>query len=129
MTKFQIILTGIFAAFIIIGVAIFAVGGNDSSKDISRVTLWGTMTVQDFSGFTQKIGLDQNKTIILTYVEKNPVTFDQELVNALAIGQGPDIFFLPQDSILKNQDKVFPHFYFFLQCYNHASFCLFFLGC
>ena len=107
MTKFQIILTGIFAAFIIIGVAIFAVGGNDSSKDISRVTLWGTMTVQDFSGFTQKIGLDQNKTIILTYVEKNPVTFDQELVNALAIGQGPDIFFLPQDSILKNQDKVF----------------------
>ena len=71
MTKFQIILTGIFAAFIIIGVAIFAVGGNDSSKDISRVTLWGTMTVQDFSGFT--------RLTVINYVNADLETVGQDL--------------------------------------------------
>ncbi|MEK7152638.1 MAG: extracellular solute-binding protein, partial [Patescibacteria group bacterium] len=44
----------------------------------------------------------------INYVVKNPQTFDTELVEAIAVGNGPDIIFLRDDSILKNKNKVLP---------------------
>ena len=49
-----------------------------------------------------------NKNIVISYIEKNLITFDIDLVEALAAGVGPDLFFLPQDLIIRHRDKVFP---------------------
>ncbi len=108
MSKFQLILTGIFGAFILIGVLVFAfAGGSGSNTVVSQATVWGTMSSGLFDTFLKESGLNQDKTIAITYVEKNKDTFDQDFVEALAVGKGPDLFFLPQDSILKHQDKIF----------------------
>lgn len=108
MSKFQLILTAIFGAFILIGVIIFAFGQGSNSKTVSTAVVWGTMGKDLFESFLKESGLSQDKTIRVTYVEKNRDTFDQEFIEALAIGLGPDIFFLPQNSIIKHQDKIFP---------------------
>ncbi len=107
MSKFQLILTGIFGAFILIGVLIFSFGQSSNSNETARVTLWGTMNAGLFDRFMNESGISDDKTLVITYVEKRKETFDQEFIEALASGVGPDLFFLPQDSILKHQDKIF----------------------
>lgn len=108
MSKFQIVLTAIFGAFILIGVLIFSFSRSSTSKDISKATIWGTMSDATFQSFMKESGLAQDKTIQVKYVEKRKDTFNQDFVEALAVGKGPDLFFLPQDSILKHQDKIYP---------------------
>ena len=108
MSKFQIILTAIFGAFILIGVLVFSFGQSSKSDEIAKATIWGTMSNSTFSNFLKESGLDQDKLLKITYVEKRKDTFDQDFIEALAVGKGPDLFFLPQDSILKHEDKIFP---------------------
>lgn len=107
MSKFQLILTGIFGAFILIGVLVFAYGQSTGSNNVAKATVWGTMSSSMFSNFLHESGLDEDKTVDITYVQKNRETFDQDFIEALAVGRGPDLFFLPQDSIIKHQDKIF----------------------
>jgi maltose-binding protein MalE len=44
--------------------------------------------------------------IKIAYVKKNPETYEQELLNALASGKGPDIFALSNTQIVKHKDKL-----------------------
>ncbi len=108
MSKFQLILTGIFGAFILIGVLVFAFGQSSKSKNIATATIWGTMSSGMFESFLKEAGLDQDKTVKITYIEKRKDAFDQEFLEALAVGKGPDLFFLSQDGVLKHQDKIIP---------------------
>lgn len=104
---FQAVLIGVCIFFIIGGVVAIAVYRSGTSKETAQATIWGTMSKDLFNDFMQKSGLNQSKTISVTYVEKKSENFDNEFVNALASGRGPDLFFLTQDSILKHSDKVF----------------------
>ena len=107
MSKFQLIFTGICALLIIVGVIIFATGGFGSSgKESGNVVIWGTIGAGEFTNFLQNSQIANDKTVTVTYVEKNENTFDQDFVEALATLKGPDLFFLPQDSIVKHHDKV-----------------------
>lgn len=108
MSKFQLILTGIFGAFILIGVLVFAFGQSSKSKNVATATIWGTMNSGMFESFLKEAGLDQDKTVKIIYVEKNKDAFDQEFLEALAVNKGPDLFFLSQDGVLKHQDKIIP---------------------
>jgi len=49
-----------------------------------------------------------NKTFVVSYVQKDPETFDQDLLEALASGKGPDMFFLPDNLAYHYKDKIFP---------------------
>lgn len=108
MSKFQLILTGIFGAFILIGVLVFAFGQSSTTKSVATATIWGTMNSAMFQDFMREAGIDQDKTVQVAYVEKRKETFDQDFIEALAAGTGPDLFFLPQDSIIKHQGKIYP---------------------
>lgn len=44
--------------------------------------------------------------IKIAYVKKNPEVYEQELLNALASGTGPDIFALSNTQIVKHKDKL-----------------------
>jgi ABC-type glycerol-3-phosphate transport system substrate-binding protein len=52
----------------------------------------------------EKIG----KAPQIVYVQRSPATFETDFINALASGRGPDLILLPQDLILKHQDKIVP---------------------
>lgn len=108
MSKFQLILTAIFGALILIGVLVFAFGQGSGSNEVAKATIWGTMSENLFQTYLTESGLSQDKTVKITYVKKDKDTFDQDFIEALAVGRGPDIFFLTQDRILKHQDKISP---------------------
>lgn len=49
-----------------------------------------------------------NPNIHITYVQKDSLTYENELLNALAALSGPDIWVMKGSWILKHKDKVFP---------------------
>jgi len=63
MTKFQIILMGIFGVFIIGGVIIFS-AYKGSSKPAATVTMWGTIPASTFASIIQKTSLNQSNSLL-----------------------------------------------------------------
>jgi ABC-type glycerol-3-phosphate transport system substrate-binding protein len=106
MTKFQMILMGVFAVFIVAGVIIFSAykGG---SKNAVNVVIWGTISQSDFNSVIQKTSLYQSKEYNIQYVEKTEENFDADFIESLASGTGPDIFMLPSNKILKHRNKIY----------------------
>lgn len=45
---------------------------------------------------------------VKTFVKKNLDTYEQELIDALAAGKGPDVFLIPNSWIAKHKDKIRP---------------------
>ncbi|MCE9585035.1 extracellular solute-binding protein [Candidatus Nomurabacteria bacterium] len=107
--NFQNIFLAIFIAGGILGVLVFSgtipIGKKNSLGGQGTVVLWGTINqqlilpaVDDFNRV--------NTDFVLKYVQKDPVTFDQDLLEALASGNGPDLFFLPDNLIHHYQNRI-----------------------
>ncbi len=108
MSKFQLVLTGVFGACILLGVLIFSLGKFGSGQSLATVVVWGPLPSSYFSDLVTAAGLKDSKTIKIDYVQKDEAKFEKDFIEALASNQGPDLFFLPQDLILKYKNKIFP---------------------
>ena len=107
MTKFQIIVLGIFIVFIIIGVAAFATfKGGSSSSSLPTITVWGTFPADTFNKYVSQISLTLPQALTVTYRQESPQQFPQDFVAALARGIGPDAILIPSDMILPEENKL-----------------------
>ncbi len=106
---FQMVVMGIFAVFIIIGMLAFSgklplpKGGED--VNYGKVTLWGTYPASVVQGVINT-KFQAEKSVTINYVAKNKSTFDRDFLEALASGTGPDLFLIGQDEILRNLNKI-----------------------
>lgn len=79
-----------------------------SQEEISgELLVWdiaGNEPLRDFFSALQ----DQYPGIVISYVAKNPSTYETELVDALASGDGPDIFSLPSERFAAQKNKIMP---------------------
>jgi ABC-type glycerol-3-phosphate transport system substrate-binding protein len=110
MTPFQLILTGIFAVLILLGVGIFATKNSSSGGGpVGPVTLWGTAGVDTMEALLATLRQSDKVSFeSVVYVEKNPSTFTSELVNAMATGNGPDLFLVSDADVSTFADKITP---------------------
>lgn len=106
MSKFQTIFLGIFVFFIIVGVIIFAGVKGGGGKEAPRISIWGLIRQDIFEKFLSELNLTLPQALNISYVEKSPAKFEREFVEALAVGKGPDAVLIPQDFILKEEDKL-----------------------
>jgi len=106
MTKFQLILTGIFGVFLLVGIIIFS-SYRGSSGDAVSVVVWGTIPQTAFNDVIAKTSLYQSKKFKIQYVQKTEEEFDNDFLEALASGNGPDIFMLESEKILEHRNKIF----------------------
>ena len=93
---FQLIIIIIFIAGAIFGVLVFSGAiklGNDATKATGTVVIWGTVKQGIMTSLLESFNI-VNKDFTVKYIEKSPETFDQDLLEALASGTGPDLFFL-----------------------------------
>lgn len=116
---FQLALLGIFGFFIAVGVLAFAgilPGFDTESKDtfLGNVVIWGTLPQTALQGALESFNTANRDVITVSYIEKSRGTFDQELVEALAEGRGPDMILLPHELIVRHRNKIhpFPYEYF-----------------
>ncbi|MBU1178830.1 extracellular solute-binding protein [Patescibacteria group bacterium] len=109
MSKFQLIITVIILFLIVLAVLVLsgAIPGlpGQTSGPIATLVLWGTFPQAKMLPVTEEIN-SLNKTFSIKYIEKEKEAYEAELVDAIASGRGPDIFFLTQDLLLKHRGKV-----------------------
>ncbi len=109
MSKFQMIVIGIFVVCIIAGVAAFAMfKGGSSSTALPQITIWGTFPKDIFDQYVSKINNTLPQSISIDYVQKTTTQFSKDFIATLARGSGPDAILIPSDMILPHMDKIVP---------------------
>jgi ABC-type glycerol-3-phosphate transport system substrate-binding protein len=108
MTTFQIVVTGIFAALILVGVGVFATRSNiDGGNSVGVVTIWGTMDAGTMEKMLTAVRQSDKASFDkVTYVQKDSATYSTDLINAMASGNGPDLFLVSQDQVTAFSDKI-----------------------
>lgn len=107
MSQFQIILTSIFGLFILIGVIFFAgFSSNNDSKNIGEVLIWGTVEKEIINKVILNLVENDESFEKVKYEKIDEANFDTILAEAMSEGKGPDLFLLPQDKIIKHQNKI-----------------------
>ncbi|MEI7709110.1 MAG: extracellular solute-binding protein [bacterium] len=113
MKKFQIIVIVIFIVLAIFGVLVFSgtipIGKNSSSTPgaLGNVVLWGFVKSSVLSTPIDAFNA-ANTSFVLKYVEKSPDTFDHDLLEALADGNGPDLILVPENLAFHYSARIFP---------------------
>ncbi len=107
MSTFQIVVLGIFAALILIGIGVFAAfGGVFKSGGVGAVIVWGTIDQQTFEGVMDALHTADKSFESVKYFEKDPKTYSADLINAMASGSGPDLFLVAGEELYSFSDKV-----------------------
>ena len=107
LTRFQIILLALCVIFTVAGVTVFSLTRNTSQSPRGTTVLWGTFPSSAMQSILSRVRIVQAE-VDVTYVEKDSDTFDQEFIEALASGRGPDAVLIAQDSIITYADKLVP---------------------
>ncbi len=111
LRPFQIILLGIFGALAVGGVILFSVfrgfGGEENPYGTS-VEIWGTLDGRAFDTVLNALGDEDDNFQVVSYSEKDPRTFRDELINAVAEGRGPDAIVLSHDMLISERAKLYP---------------------
>ncbi len=101
------IITIIFVIAIVFAFMIFSGAvklGKDKKQTKGKVVVWGTIAPNIMHQFIDEISSDQ---LVVSYVRKNEDSYEEDLINAFAAGNGPDIFIMPHPYILRHVDKIF----------------------
>lgn len=110
--KFQYIIVSFFGIMAVIGLTVFSVFPNKPKNDslagaAGNVAIWGTYQKND--GLTRMLQLfntEYKGSFSISYSYHDPKTFDNDIIEALASGRGPDVLLLPDDLILRYADKI-----------------------
>lgn len=80
-----------------------------SKKDLPQgeVVLWGTFPATGMNDILQEFN-PQAKTYRITYREVRVDRFEQQLLEALANGTGPDLILAPYQIILSQESRIYP---------------------
>src|SRR3989338_9048609 len=108
LTKLQQVLIGgaIFLA-LVVGLVVIGVlpGLKDDSISSARLTVWGFDEPKVFKPISQKFS-EENSGASINYEQKTLLNFEEELLNAIARGESPDVFVLPSTYLKKHLDKL-----------------------
>ena len=108
-SPFQMIIFGVFAFFIVVGVIAFAsLSGGGGDANIGEVKLWGTFDQELVDAYLRTLNDEDERASNIIYSEISEDRFQDELVEALANGEGPDLFVLDQANLIRHWDKIQP---------------------
>lgn len=108
--NFQLITIIVFIVLAIFGILVFSnaipIGNSNTPGSLGTVVLWGTVKSAMMAPLLEDFN-SANPTFVVQYVQKSADTFDQDLLEALASGTGPDMFFLPDNLAFHYAKKIF----------------------
>lgn len=74
----------------------------------TSVEIWGTMPAGAFAVVLNPLKEAKPEFGVVQYIQKDARTFDNDLLNALADGVGPDIIFMPHEQLVQYRNKIQP---------------------
>jgi ABC-type glycerol-3-phosphate transport system substrate-binding protein len=109
MSNFQLISLVLFGFFTLLGIGVFsAFGGLLGGSSVGPVTMWGTLDGNTINTMLGTLRSSDKTFAAVKYVQKDPATYTTDLVNAMASGQGPDLFMVSQDQVSSFANKITP---------------------
>lgn len=109
---FQIALLAFFALMGIVSLVFLAsfegFMSTEEQKYGERVVIWGPFDRGVMDDLFIEIGRDDDAFTVVEYVEKDLRTFEEEFVNAVAEGRGPDVVILPHEELVTFRTKLLP---------------------
>lgn len=107
ITTFQLIVLAVFVVLTVVGVVIFASqGGLGGKNSTGKVTIWGTLDQNTMDRTLAAMRAQDKSFSDVVYKHQDPATYTSDLINAMASGNGPDLFLIPQDQIIVFADKL-----------------------
>lgn len=106
--KLQLFLIiGIAAIALVVALVIFGVGRREPAPEPVTLEFWGT---DEEDIWKEVIGQfkDAHQNFTINYIQFPQSTYEETLINRMAEGRGPDVFLLPNTSVFKHKDKIFP---------------------
>lgn len=100
----QLIIIGVFVLFTVVGFTLFSNSSAKAKNAVANIVVWGTFSDTILNTFAETVS---TKTLKIEYVEKDPATFERDLLEALAAGNGPDLFVVSQEDALRYQKFVY----------------------
>lgn len=103
------VLLAVFGALAIAAVMIFALAvGGGGSASTGAVRIWGTLDDNAFTTVIRQAAETNENFSQVTYEQMDEETYNQKVVDALASGQGPDLFLFRQDYAYSDASKLIP---------------------
>ncbi len=107
-TTFQIVLLSVFGALAVAGVLVFAiVTTSTKTQSIGPVTIWGPWSTSAVTSVIRAAADANPQLQTVSYVSKDPSTYENDLAQALASGSGPDLFIIRQDYAFVDASKAY----------------------
>ena len=111
MRPFQVLLIGVFLALGVGGILVFSFYkgvGQGVNPYGTSVVIWGTVDKSHFFAALDALKQKDENFKVVSYVEKDERTFQQELINALSEQRGPDIVLISADMLVQNRKRIAP---------------------
>ena len=91
-----------------LAVLLVSAGCNSGGSSAKTVTLnvWGVFETSDNMAPFIQAYQQAHPNVRISYTEKNVATYEQDLINALASGNGPDVYEIHNDWLPSYQDKL-----------------------
>lgn len=108
MKLFQVILLAVFGFLTVLGLVLFANFGGfgGTSTSVGTVTIWGTLPQTGMDQVLGAVRSGNQDYLGVAYVEKDEETFDRDLAEAIASGEGPDLILISQELLATEQNKL-----------------------
>jgi ABC-type glycerol-3-phosphate transport system substrate-binding protein len=111
LTQKQIIIAGAVAVVLIGLVVVFFmnVRSKSASSQALNITIWGTDDSKAFNDLISAYsGPGAGNSTVIKYVQMDPSTYQNKLLNALAAGTGPDVFEIGNRDLPQWENLVTP---------------------
>lgn len=108
LRPFQIIIMVVFAVVAILGLFLFAnfQGFNSGVAQVGSVTIWGTLPQESMENALNAYKQNHQEYGRVNYVVRQAATFDADLAEAIASGQGPDLVLITQEDLISAENKL-----------------------
>lgn len=106
MKPFQIIVISIFMLLAVSGVLVFALSGQNNQNVLPKAVVWGTVDPGDVQKLTSLVNTN-GAVVDVQYEYHDANRIDNDFVNALAEGRGPDVIIFPDDKFLSYKNKLY----------------------
>jgi ABC-type glycerol-3-phosphate transport system substrate-binding protein len=112
LRPFQIILLAFFGLLAIVALIFLSLyQASKQNEELAygeRVVVWGTLPQDTFKQLFQEITKTDKPFNAVEYRQIDERTFDEELVNAIAEQQSPDLIILSSDALVTHRSKLLP---------------------
>lgn len=77
----------------------------DQGKAVS-ISVWGPFPKEKINGPISEFNASKSDSFAVSYTEKDPDNYKKDLLNAMAAGNPPDVWFMTQDMVMEFENKI-----------------------